>query len=123
MGFPHEEKDMKELLSGENPSLIELYPELATFRDVVFYFKAMMVPSGDALPEMRAWTPEDARLTWRYKGEDADEKTGKSRGKFTVGAFGKKELLCVGWLDGASADDDDVAPEKRLGFFQRLFGR
>jgi len=25
-------------------------------------FKAMMVPSSDALPELKAWTPEDAKV-------------------------------------------------------------
>ena len=30
---------------------MDLYPEMATFRDIVFYFKAMMVPSSDGLPD------------------------------------------------------------------------
>ena len=27
----------------------------------------MMVPSSDALPELRAWAPEDAKVSWRWK--------------------------------------------------------
>ena len=60
--------------------LLDLYPELGTFRDIVFYLKAMMVPSGDALPEMRAWAPEDAKLQWSS------------------------------WLQTASTPSDDTAP-------------
>ncbi len=110
LGFPHEDADLAAYLSGENPALIDLYPELATIRDVVYFFKAMMVPSGDALPDLKAWAPEDARLSWRFKEE-----------KFAVKGFGGT-LHCAGWLD-AAADDDGAPAEKRLGFFARLFGR
>ena len=55
----------------------------------------------------RAWTPEDARLSWRYKGED--EKEGKSRGKFHVGGFGKKELRVNGTLRSTTSYDNDPA--------------
>jgi len=31
---------------GQGAGLIDLYPELGTFRDIVFYLKAMMVRSS-----------------------------------------------------------------------------
>ena len=54
-----------------------------------------MVPSSDALPEVRAWTPADARLKWCYK-EDAKE--------YAIVAFGGA-LKCAGWLEGEVSDD------------------
>ena len=44
-----------------------LHSNLACAGDVAFYVAASMVPSLDALPAMRAYTAEDARLTWRWK--------------------------------------------------------
>ena len=44
---------------------VDAYPELACFRDVVFAFKAMQVPTSDNLPPVRAWRPEDGILVWR----------------------------------------------------------
>ena len=37
------------------------------FRDVVFMFKMLMVPSSEALPEIFSWLPLDAALGWRYQ--------------------------------------------------------
>lgn len=94
LGFAKDEASLGAFLSGQDSAMVDLFPELATFRDVVFMLKAeteprpsrdraeaelrcsrgsaerrrpcaaqaMMVPSGDALPELRAWTPMDATL-------------------------------------------------------------
>ena len=80
LAFPREEAHLRAYLSGEDPSLTELFPELATFRDLVYITKVMMAPHAEHLPEMRAWTAADARLTWRWKdGESKDDtSTGKS---------------------------------------------
>ena len=51
----------------------------------------MMVPSSDALPELRAWAPEDAKISWRWK-ED----------RFVVKGFGAT-MHCAGWLDVSHA--------------------
>ena len=53
-------------LSGESRLVLENYPELGFFRDIVFIFKLLMVPSSEALPEIYSWLPLDAALTWRY---------------------------------------------------------
>jgi hypothetical protein len=38
---------------------------------------ASMVPSLDALPEMKAWIAEDAKLVWKWKWRDEKELTGR----------------------------------------------
>ena len=35
------------------------YPEIGYFRDLVFMFKLVMVPTSDKLPELRPWEPEE----------------------------------------------------------------
>lgn len=39
-------------LSGDNPELLDVYPELAYLRDIVYLLKAFMAPTSDALPEV-----------------------------------------------------------------------
>jgi len=62
LGFPRDGTSLACYLTGDNSAMLDLYPELGTFRDITFMFKAMMVPSSDALPELKAWTPEDAKV-------------------------------------------------------------
>ena len=54
------------------------------FRDIIFIFKFMMTPSQEALPEIKRWNYQDARLTWKYT---PDEKKG---GKFKVEGFQRR---------------------------------
>ena len=85
MGQKGEDKDYLPLyFSGEQPAFIDFYPELAVFRDIIFIFKFMMTPSQEALPEIKRWNYQDARLQWRYA---PDEKKG---GKYKVEAFGRR---------------------------------
>lgn len=76
-----------------------------------------MVPSVDALPDVRAWTTQDAKLAWRWKD-----------GAFAVSAFGGV-LHCGGWLDSIEDSGEDGAPtpfrtaKPKAGFFQKLLGR
>eukprot|EP00976_Prorocentrum_cordatum_P116051 1196105-Prorocentrum_minimum.AAC.4 len=44
-------------LVGADPRLLKHYPELAYFRDIVFYFKLFMSPSADALPKVTPLNP------------------------------------------------------------------
>lgn len=39
-------------LSGDNPELLDVYPELGYLRDIVYLLKAFMAPTSDALPEV-----------------------------------------------------------------------
>lgn len=41
-------------LSGDNPELLDVYPELGYLRDIVYLLKAFMAPTSDALPEVCA---------------------------------------------------------------------
>ena len=91
--LPRDDATLRMYLSGEEPIVDELFPELATLRDAAFLAKAVTHPSADALPEMRLWTFSDARLVWRVK-ED----------KLTVRAFGGP-MQCVAWLDARTASD------------------
>jgi hypothetical protein len=51
-------------LTGELPEVLQDFPELGHFRDVVMVLKVMMAPTADALPEARAWAPGDAIIQW-----------------------------------------------------------
>ena len=62
--------------------MLENYPELGLFRDIVFIFKLLMVPSSEALPEIYSWLPLDAALTWRYNSAEG----------FIVTGFGARRL-------------------------------
>ncbi|KAL1530323.1 hypothetical protein AB1Y20_001232 [Prymnesium parvum] len=100
LGFPRDDTSLAHALSGEESAMTDLFPELATIRDVAFYLKASMVPSLDALPELRGWSPEDAKLTWKWKD-----------GKFVVRGFGGI-LHCGGWLDAPeSVDGEESTPD------------
>lgn len=51
MGFARNEPWL--YLSGDNPELLDVYPELGYLRDIVYILKAFMAPTSDALPEVR----------------------------------------------------------------------
>ena len=51
-------------LTSPTRGLLQLYPEIASFRDIVFMFKLVMVPTLDMLPEVKCWEPEEAVLSW-----------------------------------------------------------
>jgi len=88
MGFDRRPERLPYYLSGEDPVLIDLWPELASFRDVVYLFKAMMCPSSSSLPELKPWHPSKARLKWRVV---AKESTGPL---FEVSGFDQTALKC-----------------------------
>ena len=66
-------------LSGESRLVLENFPELGFFRDIVFTFKLLMVPSSEALPAIFSWMPLDAALTWQYNPADGFIVTGFGR--------------------------------------------
>lgn len=53
-------------ITGTNMLLLDHYPEIGFFRDLVFMFKLVMVPTSDQLPILKPWTPEEVALTWAY---------------------------------------------------------
>ena len=67
MGFPMDPDELPFYLSGESRELGDNYPEMPVMRDIVFFFKALMTPTSESLPELRRWRPRDAALWWKYK--------------------------------------------------------
>ncbi|CAM9225977.1 unnamed protein product, partial [Phaeothamnion confervicola] len=111
MGFPREEPWL--YLSGENPILLDNYPELGSFRDIVYLLKAMMAPTSDALPEVRPWTPQDARLRWKWKGSDEG---------YHVKGFGGSTLECQAFVNVGEAEDPGAGKSGLFRRFARLLG-
>ncbi len=88
MGFertPSIEHDAAAYISGRSPEIIENYPELGAFRDIVFYLKLMMSPSMEELPPLRRWEARDAALQWDFQ----DVQSG--------GFPGFRKTACVEW--------------------------
>ncbi len=75
MGFPgfNSSDILPTYLSGEDPVILDFFPELGYFRDIVYLMKAMMAPTNAALPEVKRWTLQDAHLRWKWKGEDKEK--------------------------------------------------
>ncbi|CAE7259970.1 unnamed protein product [Symbiodinium microadriaticum] len=74
------------LLSGEQPQLLDFYPELAWFRDAVFLWKVLLLPPADdesdkASPRGDISAALGAPLVWRW------QKGKKSEGTEELGAF------------------------------------
>ncbi|CAE8611402.1 unnamed protein product, partial [Polarella glacialis] len=78
LGLDGARREAPLLLSGERPELLELFPELAWFRDVVFLWKMLLLPACDC-PAQRNWRLSDSLLTWRWERE-----------RFEVRGFGAK---------------------------------
>jgi hypothetical protein len=62
MGF--ERAKERQYITSESPIFLDHYPEIGFFRDLVFMFKLVMVPTSDKLPELKPWNPEEAALAW-----------------------------------------------------------
>src|SRR5262249_35338708 len=76
MGFMRGPKYIPAYLSGEDPLIVDNYPEMALFRDIVFLFKALLAPTSTALPGIRPWQATDARLEWHVVSPEGVEKNG-----------------------------------------------
>lgn len=122
-GFPVLEQP-EVYLTGEMPELLDCYPELAFFRDVVFTFKALQAPTSDALPSVRAWRPADAALHWASKSNppkprskrDADYRIPPRQ--LVIRGFGK--VLAIQYDDDLGIKSEGgpkigLAEEKRVG--------
>ena len=129
-------------LCYEERDLIDSYPELAFFRDIVYFCKAFMAPTSDALPSLKQWRPRDAALHWKHKGKgevsvegfgqqlraqafDKDESSGGLLSKFK-----KKPRKPPSGGDPSNLVDEDVKTEEDIlhvrhlpNFDGRLAGR
>jgi hypothetical protein len=94
-------------MSGEDPLILDNYPELGFLRDIIFLFKALMAPTSDALPDLKPWKATDAVLRWKFSRDDEDDPKEKappgtveplrSSGKFDVIGFGKSLQGATGY--------------------------
>jgi hypothetical protein len=103
-GFDDARSQLGRALTGECAELLDAFPELGHLRDIAFYFKLLQAPARERLPEARAWSAADARLSWRYEPGSAGglmEKPALRR--LVVSGFGRDELLPEALPDGAVA--------------------
>ena len=122
VGFPYAPHLLPRYLSGDDPLLLDNYPELGLYRDICFLFKAMMAPTSESLPELRRWKATDARLTWRF----VEEK--ELAGVFHISGFNQANLRCAAFTTGFDPykrhQEATVQPEDKgllstfLGFFR-----
>jgi hypothetical protein len=105
MGF---DRDLElEYLTHEDEILLDHYPEVGYFRDIVFMLKLVLVPTSDRLPELKQWTPRDAGLKWSNKD-----------GKYVVTGFGRT-LDCS--QEQISVEEQQVSQKAPRGAMARLF--
>ncbi|CAE7946614.1 unnamed protein product, partial [Symbiodinium sp. KB8] len=64
-GVPAARREAHLLITGERPELLELFLELGWFRDVVFLWKMLILPSGSGPPE-GTWRATDSILQWSW---------------------------------------------------------
>ena len=138
MGFPRGSEDpeaghmyrpnvLARYLSGEDPIIIDNYPELGLFRDIVFTFKLLQVPTNDGLPELKPWLATDAALSWKFKVKQDEKPEDENeehivKSKFVVRGFSSKELSCAYTLN-AAGDHSRSKPKKGvMGKVKGFFG-
>eukprot|EP00930_Biecheleria_cincta_P042954 TRINITY_DN29551_c0_g1_i1.p1 TRINITY_DN29551_c0_g1~~TRINITY_DN29551_c0_g1_i1.p1 ORF type:complete len:4122 (-),score=701.34 TRINITY_DN29551_c0_g1_i1:256-12621(-) len=80
LGLDGARREAPLLLSGERPEILELFPELGWFRDVVFLWKMLLLPAS-ASPAEQNWRSSDTSLRWMWKS-----------GRFEVHGFGSTKL-------------------------------
>jgi len=95
-----------EYLTGQEDVLLHHYPELGYFRDLVFMFKLVMVPTSDKLPELKQWLPKDATLKWSM-----------DQNKYVVEGFGRK-LDCT--QSALTVEETQVQSKVPRGVFSKL---
>ena len=64
MGFRGGNPDL--FLTGEIPELLELCPEMRSFRDLVFLLKMLLCPAHEQLPDRRRWSIRETVLEWTH---------------------------------------------------------
>ena len=106
VGFPRGRA--LEYITGEDTSVLDHYPEIGFFRDLVFMFKLMMVPSSESLPELKPWGPSDAALRWS-----------SAEGSYKVSGFGMK-LECINTV--VYDEDQQVAAGGILSALKKMIG-
>ena len=55
MGFSERDDYLPMYLSGELTEMLDFFPEMEYYRDIIFTFKFMMAPTGEAFPAVKPW--------------------------------------------------------------------
>lgn len=111
IGFDKSPEVLPLYMTGEDSVLIDNYPEIAFFRDIVYLFKMMMAPTSDMLPEIRYWTYKDAALKWSWKDKSTKESraSGEVAGKLKVDGFGGRMKIL-----GYDKEAHDAAIDQKI---------
>ena len=112
----------KEYIIGLNRNVLDHYPELGYFRDLIFMFKLTMVPTSDKLPELKPWTPEQAALAWNI--ENIGDPGPEQINNYLVAGFSRR-LDCIQVNEKSLREQHEEQHVKGRGLFDkimRLFG-
>jgi hypothetical protein len=101
-------------LTTPTKGILQLYPEIAYFRDLIFMFKLVMVPTLEMLPEVKCWEPEEAVLSWGYT---ATTSNGVSDHSYVVSGFGRR-LECTHLA--ISVEEQQLKYKLPRGIFSRF---
>ena len=101
-------------LTTPTKGLLQLYPEIAYFRDLIFMFKLVMVPTLEMLPEVKCWEPEEAVLSW---GSSSTVSNGVSEHSYIVSGFGRR-LECTHLA--ISVEEQQLKYKLPRGIFSRF---
>lgn len=105
-------------ITGTNMLILDHYPEIGFFRDLVFMFKLVMVPTSDQLPVLKPWTPEEVALTWAVSLSNNGQ-SNESVHTYHVKGFGKS-LDCTQNIVSTVEEDQVQRVKKKRGFFSRM---
>eukprot|EP00960_Hanusia_phi_P029240 747854-Hanusia_phi.AAC.2 len=67
MGFLND--DLYLYVTGQKCEIVDFYPELAFYRDVVALFKFLTLNAPTGLPDVKQWTATDAKISWKLVDE------------------------------------------------------
>ena len=94
-------------MTGIQRALLDLYPEIGYFRDLIFMCNLVMVPTSEKLPDLKQWEPHEAELYWQC-----------DRFNYIVTGFGKK-LDCTQNFTPPSVGEQ-IKQVMNKGFFSKF---
>ena len=120
IGYPRGKDIIGQYLVGTRREVLRDFPEFAAFRDIIFRLKALMVPTSDALPDIRPWSPMEAVLSWTFSPGGSQQ---EDLGTFKVSGF-NREMKCE-WpnetLDGDGGQTNTAWYAKVFSKIKSLF--
>jgi hypothetical protein len=97
-------------ITGVDQLILDHYPEIGFFRDIIFMLKLVMVPTSEKLPELKPWLPTEAALHWSLDGD-----------QYVVHGFNRKLDCNQAELVGSTVEEVQVnVVVKQKGLFSRF---